>query len=522
MALAEYRRKRKFEKTPEPAGATGPRDKGQSFVVQKHDATRLHYDFRLEIGGVLVSWAVPKGPSLNPADKRLAMMTEDHPLEYGGFEGVIPEGNYGAGPVMVWDNGTFEPEGTMPTANQLARCELKFRLHGKKLRGSFVLVKTHRPTDKRGNEWLLIKHRDEFASPDWDIDRVDGSVLTGRNLHDIELGVRTHASEPGKLEGARKAAMPSHVEPALATLSQQPFSGPDWLFELKWDGMRVLAWVRDGEVALYSRNARVVTSQFPELAALPGRVSVKQAILDGEVVVLDSQGKPDFGLMQQRMNVAHPARALLGEVPVTYYAFDILYCDGYDLRQVPLIERKDFLKQVLAPQEPVRYSGHILERGEDLFKLAREQGLEGVIGKRVRSAYAAGRSDSWVKLKTTSEVDAVIGGFTAPRGSREHFGALLVGLYEGAKFRFIGGVGTGFTRKSQDALWKTLEPLVVAKCPFRVPPATREQASWLKPELVARVKFAHWTRDRILRAPVYLGLRPDLNPKDCVFSESSS
>ncbi len=524
MPLEEYQRKRRFGETPEPSGREAPPAKGNSFVVQKHDATRLHYDLRLEHNGVLLSWAVPKGPSLNPKDKRLAVRTEDHPLDYANFEGIIPEGNYGAGTVMVWDKGTWELEGKGTVEEQLARGDLKSRLNGQKLRGSFALVHTgKRSSDpKAQNNWLLIKHRDEAADENWDIDKLDWSVLTGRSLKEIEEGKPARASNPGELPGARKAAMPSSIEPNLATLIDKPFSDPGWIFELKWDGMRLLAWIRNGRCELRSRNARVVTSQFPELAVLPERLVAKQAIVDGEAVVLDASGRPDFGLMQQRMNVAHPSPALLEGAPVTLCLFDIIYCDGYDLRKVPLIERKRFLRRILVLEPPVRVSEHVAGEGEELFRLASEQGLEGIIAKQANSPYCEGRCKNWLKVKATREVDAVIGGFTAPRGSRHLFGALLLGLYDDSKLRYIGSVGTGFNERNLPQVWERLQKLVTDKMPFAERPQTREKQTYVKPELVARVKFIEWTRDKHLRAPVFLGVRPDLDPKECRFDTQTA
>jgi bifunctional non-homologous end joining protein LigD len=515
MALDEYRGKREFSKTPEPPPAPLPGAVGNTFVVQQHDATRLHWDFRLEIDGVLASWAVPKGPSLNPAEKRLAVQTENHPLDYAGFEGVIPEGNYGAGPVQVWDNGTYEVEGAMPASQQLKRGEMKLRLHGHKLRGSFVLVRT----GKDGKSWLLIKHADQYADSGWDIGQLDWSVLTGRAIREIEAGLSGRAAAARDLPGAREAPCPASAEPNLATPAAKPFSNPEWIFELKWDGMRVLAWVRGDKVELRSRRDRIVTGQFPELAVLPARLAVKEAIVDGEAVVLNEKGRADFSRLQQRMGVQQPSRVLMDEAPVILYLFDILYAEGYDLRSVPLIERKEFLRRILLPEDPVRYSSHVAGEGEALYRLAREQGLEGVIGKQARSSYHAGRSTEWIKLKTAAEVDAVIGGFTEPRGGRKHFGALLAGLYDGPHLRFIGGVGSGFDNKTQAAVARELEPLISRHMPFREEPDTRERATWVKPALVARVRFSEWTPDSQLRAPVFLGMRADIEPKDCTFPE---
>ena len=534
MALTEYHRKRRFEETPEPAGAEARRGRrAPIFVVQKHDATRLHYDFRLEFEGVLKSWAVPKGPSLNPADKRLAMQTEDHPLDYAGFEGVIPDGNYGAGPVMVWDNGTFEVEGDKPMAAQLEKGDLKFTLHGQKLRGSFVLVQLH--GDKKGGRpWLLIKHRDAFVDTGWNIDDHDGSVLSGRNLKGIEEGLApsetgvatsnsmsSPAAEAADLEGARKSKMPRDVGPMLATLADKPFSDPDWLFEIKWDGIRALAYLEGGHVRLQSRTGRDITKQYPDLRDLAKHIDADSAILDGEIVVLDEDGRSNFERLQSRMNVRSPSPELVKQAPVIYYVFDLLYCDGQDLRQTPLIERKELLRRVLRSQPPVVYADHLLERGKELLEQARQHGLEGVIGKRVRSVYTEDRSHFWLKFKITRDLDAVVGGYTAPRGSREHFGALLVGLYEDGHLRPLGGVGTGFNQKSQKMLYERLEKLRSDRCPFEPAPQTREQAYWVNPELVANVKYGGITSERQLRAPVYLSLREDRQASECTFGSQT-
>ncbi len=525
MPLDEYQRKRKFSQTPEPHGKpAGIVPVKARFVVQKHRARRLHYDLRLEMEGVLKSWAVPKGPSLNPRDKRLAVMTEDHPLEYGGFEGVIPEGNYGAGTVIIWDNGDYVAEGPLPPEEQVARGEIKFTLQGKKLRGSFVLVKIKgRPMEgSKGNEGLLIKHDDAYADASWDIEEHPESATTGRNLDEVKQGlppgqVKTSLAAAA-LEGAEEAPMPEHIEPMLATLLDKPFSSPDWIFELKWDGMRVLAFLDEGRCRLQARSGRDVTGQFPEMADLPGRVAARQAILDGEIVVLDAQGRGDFGQLQPRMHTVEPSPGLLKDAPVHYYAFDILYCDGYDLRLVALEQRKQLLKEILRTSPPALYSDHVLENGNELYELAGKHGAEGIIGKQIHSPYVAGRSASWVKLKTVLEADAVIGGFTAPAGGRQHLGALLVGLYEGRDLIFAGGVGTGFTGKLLESLAAELEPLKTKNCPFSEIPDTKEKAYWVKPELVARVKYGSWTHDGRLRAAVFLGLRKDLAPKECRLS----
>ena len=523
-SLSEYRRKRKFEKTPEPEPKAARPVPSNRFVVQKHDATRLHYDFRLEIDGALKSWAVPKGPSLDPADKRLAMETEDHPLEYGDFEGVIPEGNYGAGPVIIWDRGTYAVEGDASASEQYRRGEIKFALQGERLRGSFTLVKIH-GRDGKGKPWLLIKHRDALADPNWKIESIPESVTTGRNLKELEEGLpasaSTLATRPDQLDGAQESKMPRSIHPMLSTLVDKPFSHPDWVFEIKWDGVRALAWIdnsgKDTRLALHSRTGRVITRQYPELAALPERVRATNAILDGEIVTLDESGRSDFERLQSRMNVQSVTEALQRQAPVTYYIFDLLYCDGYDLRAVPLLQRKELLRHIVAFGDRFVYADHQAGQGKELFEVAKEQGLEGIIGKRARSPYSETRNPDWVKFKITRDVDAVVGGYTDPRGSREHFGALLVGLYEGKNLRYIGGVGTGFNEKSQKDVYAKLKAIESKTCPFAVQPKTREKAYWVKPELVARIKYANWTRERNLRAPVYVTLLNDHDPEECRF-----
>src|SRR6266481_1495001 len=361
--LEEYRRKRRFDRTPEPSGEPEPvagkvqeqpaakrtrlpkpklpqlevrpgAKHGDTFVVQKHRATRLHYDFRLAINGTLKSWAVPKGPSQSHADKRLAVHVEDHPLDYGNFEGKIPEGNYGAGTVMVWDRGTFHLEGNLDALQQLEKGEIKFSLNGEKLRGSFVLVKLKQ--SEKGNEWLMIKHKDAAEDSAWNIDEHDGSVLTGRTIEEIKEELppkrKPSAINAAELQGARKAAMPSRVEPMLATLAEHPFSDPNWLFEIKWDGVRALARIENGALALRSRTGVDIAKRYPELASLPNALAARKAILDGEIVALDAQGHSNFERLQERMHVRTPGENLVVQVPVVYFAFDLLYCDGYDLR----------------------------------------------------------------------------------------------------------------------------------------------------------------------------------------------
>ena len=551
--LEEYRRKRRFDRTPEPSGAPDtskapgkpvseakrtrlPKPKlpqlevragaehGDTFVVQKHRATRLHYDFRLAIDGTLKSWAVPKGPSQSHADKRLAVHVEDHPLDYANFEGKIPEGNYGAGTVMVWDRGTFRLEGNLDALTQLAKGEIKFSLNGEKLRGSFVLVKLKH--SEKGNEWLMIKHKDVAEDSSWNIDEHDGSALTGRTLEEIkeELPPKRQAVpiRPEELPSARKGPMPAKVEPMLATLADRPFSDPNWLFEIKWDGVRALARTENGDLTLLARAGGDITKRYPELASLPEALAAHEAILDGEIVALDARGHSDFERLQERMHVRAPSEHLVTQIPVVYFVFDLLYCDGYDLRKSPLLERKQLLSRVMHASGRFRYSDHQLEKGKELFELAEKNGLEGILAKRTDSPYVSERSPYWVKLKVTQTVDAVVGGWTEPRTPALSFGSLLLGLYEGKKLRFIGHVGSGFDAKKQKELSGRLKELAAPACPFESVPVTNEKPSWVSPELVARVKFSGWTDEHALRHPVFVALREDARPADCQWERETA
>ena len=546
--LEEYQRKRRFDRTPEPSGKPEPvagkdqnepspaakrtrlpkpklphlevrpgQEHGDTFVVQKHRATRLHYDFRLAIDGTLKSWAVPRGPSQSHGDKRLAVQTEDHPLDYANFEGKIPEGNYGAGTVMVWDRGTFHVEGNLDALKQLEKGEIKFSLNGEKLRGSFVLVKLKQ--SEKGNEWLMIKHKDAAEDSSWKIDEHDGSALTGRTIEEIKEELppkrRLVPIRPEELDGAQKNAMPSRVEPMLATLSDRAFSDPNWLFEIKWDGVRALARIENGDLTLRSRTGADITKRYPELASLPEALSARQAILDGEIVALDAHGHSDFERLQERMHVRAPSEHLRAQIPAVYFVFDLLYCDGYDLRKSSLLERKQLLSRLLLTSERFRYSDHQLEKGKELFELAEKNGLEGILAKRTDSPYTSDRSPYWMKLKITKTVDAVVGGWTEARTPAIPFGSLLLGLYEGKKLRFIGHVGSGFDAKKLKELSNKLKELAASACPFLTVPETNEKPSWVSPALVARVKFSGWTDEHALRHPVFIALREDARLADC-------
>src|SRR5437899_3705828 len=516
LALAAKRTRLPKPKLPQLEVRPGA-EYGDTFVVQKHRATRMHYDFRLAIDGTLKSWAVPKGPSQSHADKRLAVHVEDHPLDYANFEGKIPEGNYGAGTVMVWDRGTFHLEGNLGALKQLEKGEIKFSLNGEKLRGSFVLVKLKQ--SEKGNEWLMIKHKDAAEDSSWDIDEHDGSALTGRTIEEIkeELPPKRQPIpiQAAEVQSARKGAMPSRVEPMLATLADRPFSDPNWLFEIKWDGVRALARIENGALTLRSRNSIDITKRYPEMAFLPAALAARQAILDGEIVALDAQGRGDFERLQERMHVRAPSENQVAQIPVVYFAFDLLYCDGYDLREAPLLDRKQLLQRLLYTSDRIRYADHQLEHGNELFDLAAQNGLEGVVAKRADSPYVSDRSAYWVKLKITKTVDAVVGGWTESRTSALPFGSLLLGLYQDNKLRFIGHVGSGFDGKKLRELSSRLKELAAPVSPFDTVPETNEKPSWITPALIARVKFSGWTQEHSLRHPVFIALREDARPMDC-------
>ena len=507
MSLKKYAEKRHFEKTPEPApGATSVPSSGLQFCVQRHHASHLHYDFRLEVGGALKSWAVPKGPTLDPDQKRLAMMVEDHPLEYGGFEGVIPKGNYGAGSVMLWDRGTYELLGDATTEEQLARGDFKFRLAGQKLSGEFAIVRMKRG---KGNEWLLIKKKDAAARVGWDPEDHSASVLTGRTQEEIARGLEA-APAPGKAA----SDMPKIITPMLAELGKgEPPEGGDWVYEIKWDGVRAICFIEGGKLRTISRNGNVIDKQYPELSILPHHLRARSAIVDGEIAALDAQGRPSFELLQSRMHVADASAIarLARSHPVVFYAFDLLYLDGRDLRAVPLIERKKLLKDILQADETIRYSEHFATSGVDLLAAAKEQGLEGIVGKRAQSRYESRRSSDWTKWKVVDSSDFVICGYT--EGERHGLGALVLGTRgAGGKLTWAGNVGTGFDAKMVKTLFVKLAPLVVKESPLEPARGLPRKVVWTKPELVCEVRFANWTEEGRLRAPVFFGLREDLDP----------
>jgi bifunctional non-homologous end joining protein LigD len=493
VTLKDYSRKRDFVRTPEPKAALAATASNR-FVVQRHQARRLHYDLRLEIGGALKSWAVPKGPTLDPKQKRLAVQVEDHPLEYGDFEGTIPAGNYGAGVVSVWDSGTFEMLGEPTAEQQLARGDFKFQLHGNKLMGNFALV---RMKNSKKNEWLLLKKPDFAAQDGW-------------NAEDHLEPVRSRSADLSLISGAKPAAMPDRVEPMLATLAGAVPEGGEWGYEIKWDGFRGLCFLAGGKVRIESRNGHLLNRQFPELEQVAEAIAADTAIIDGEIVAYDANGRPSFSLMQQRTGLV--AGETRSRAPVSLVAFDLLYLNGYDLRDVGLSERQRLLRSVVRAGTHLRISESFPGSGEQVLQAAREHGLEGVVAKRLDSKYESGRSRSWVKVKFVTQQEFVIGGYTS--GRRKPFSSLVLGYYDNGTLTWAGNVGTGFTEKSLSEIYPQLEKLASKRSPF----AAKEDipdVTWVRPQVVCSVRYSGWGADNHLRAPVFVGLRPDLDGRDC-------
>ena len=534
MALEDYRAKRDFTRTDEPPPAeTRPRTGPLTFVVQKHAARRLHYDFRLEVDGVLKSWPIPNGPSYTHGERRLAVMTEDHPLEYATFEGVIPKGEYGGGEVIVWDAGIYAPEEHDKPCYDRERAEELVRqgiqrgrltvfLHGHKLRGAWSLVHT------QAKNWLFLKKDDGFADPTHNVVLEDASVLSGLTIEDLKDGRlppkrRTSLFlEPAAAIGARLSPLPRNLSPMLPSLVSKPFSNPNWLFEPKLDGYRVLATVDGTDVRLASRRGLDCTNEYSWLVDALRQQPYRQAIFDGEIVALDEQGRSSFQLLQSRLTEPRPF--------LLYYAFDLLYRDGYDLRGVSLEQRKQLLGQSLMPADRVRLVDTYPEDGVALFNAVRSTGMEGIVAKRRDSRYETGRrTDAWVKIKATHSQEFVVGGYTAGSGARERtFGSLVVGYYKkGArKLTYVGHAGSGFDDKTLKSLFERLQPLRAPESPFtgevptlgmwRRPGKAEGPITWVKPELVAQVKYAEITQDGIMRAPVFLGIREDKAARDVV------
>ena len=515
MSLDEYRRKRVFTKTPEPPPEVEP-GKDNRFFIQRHSATRLHYDLRLEMEGVLKSWALPNGPTLDPKIKRLAVHVEDHPLDYGNFEGTIPAGNYGAGKVILWDRGTYELLGDKSRDEQWKAGDLKLRFHGQKILGDFALVRTKRTVGsgaKKKEEWLLIKKQDFAVRQEW-------------NPEDDIRSVLQATEEISSVEGAVRAEMPLKLEPMLALLGDKLPSGTDWLYEVKWDGYRALCFLSGGKLRMVSRRGNVMDTQFPEVCqALLAAVKAETAVVDGEVVAIDENGIPSFQLLQNRTGFRRSVNTGAKAQALGFFAFDLLYLNGYDLRRSALIDRRRLLQSILLPSNTVRYSEHFAGKGEELLHVVREKGLEGIIAKRADSRYESRRSSNWIKIKVTNQQDFVICGFI--EGEREHFGSLVLGYYQGGEtgkknggsgkeLVYAGNVGSGFTQQSLKSVYETLQPLITKKPTLRDVPKEIDQITWVEPELVCVVKFTSWTDDKRLRAPVFQGLRLDAVAEETV------
>jgi bifunctional non-homologous end joining protein LigD len=534
MSLTTYHKKRSFKKTPEPEGTIKTNLGPLTFVVQKHAASRLHYDFRLELDGVLKSWAVPKGPSMNSNDKHLAVLVEDHPLDYADFEGTIPKGNYGAGTVIVWDYGIYMPYGGEKRTDaeriireEFAKGHLTFILLGKKLKGEFALIKSPHMSE---DAWLLIKKGDEYESKK-DILKEDTSVVTGRSMDEIAarntlfkagpaarqphihpqrvtpavgLPVSRH---PHLLKDGLKRRFPHQIKPMLAQSVDKPFDRKNWIFELKWDGYRAICEVEKGNVNLYSRNLHSYNQRFATVArSFQG--FEQDVVLDGELVVVDKTGRPNFGLIQD-----YPE----GGGTLLYYVFDILYYDDRDLTSLPLIERKEILKTMLPNLANVRLSDYVEDEGKSFFSIAQKLKLEGIMAKDGQSEYLVDhRSENWLKIRTQKRQEAIICGFTSPKGNRTNFGALILGVYRRGKLKYIGHAGGGFNEQSLKSVFSKLMKITQDTCPFEEVPLTNGAVTWVKPNLLCEVEFKEWTKGHIMRHPVFMGLREDKEPKDVI------
>jgi bifunctional non-homologous end joining protein LigD len=486
--LDEYRRKRDFRRTPEPAGGTTT-DAGGRFAVQRHAARRLHYDFRLEMDGTLKSWAVPKGPSLDPLEKRLAVHVEDHPLEYGDFEGTIPSGEYGAGDVVLWDRGRWTPIGD--AADGYRRGKLKFTLHGEKLRGGWTLARMGGRASEGGKNWLLLKERDVEARPS-----TEGDIVVER---------------PESVAAIVHTALPERVQPQLATLADEPPPGDDWVHEIKYDGYRALCRIEDGRARVFTRSGQDWTDRFAPVAAACAHLPVDAAWLDGEVVVLDEDGRSRFEALQEALSTSRG--------PLRYVVFDLLHLDGADLRSLPLEQRKQRLAQLLrrgGDDGTLRYGDHVVGRGAAFLHQAAEHGLEGIVSKRRDAPHHDGRHADWRKVRCQERGEFVVGGFTEPAGSRAGLGALLLGAHDDGRLRYVGRVGTGFSDARLEELRRRLEALEQPDSPFESFPDVPPRSHWARPEVVCEVTFTNWTRDGRLRHPVFVGLRDDKPAREVV------
>ncbi|HVF96375.1 MAG TPA: non-homologous end-joining DNA ligase, partial [Flavisolibacter sp.] len=551
MSLQQYNKKRDFKKTAEPEGKEKSSKGSLRYVVQKHDASSVHYDFRLEMSGALKSWAVPKGPSLNPADKRLAMMVEDHPFSYRSFEGVIPAGEYGGGAVIVWDEGTYElsnPAGLNRKEQEsallqaLKKGRISIVLHGRKLNGEFTLMQMR---GRGENTWLLMKKKDEFSTTD-DVTADERSVKSGKTLIDIAADNNTVVNHPdaheqqknkakvsaqqeikkGKSLPAKtsirklqkgspsKAKSPQEVVPMLATLINEPFDDKGWLYEIKWDGYRAVAHCDGKEVKLVSRNLKAFTDRYTPIATALKNLKLN-AVLDGEIVAIDENGTANFQLLQNWQNT--PVR-------LQYLVFDVLWANGKDFTSMPLVERKALLQSLLPIEHDViKYSSHVAEKGKAFFREAMKKGLEGIMAKKADSLYHIGdRTEDWVKIKVAQRQEVIIVGFTQPRRTRQFFGSLLLGVYDGKELLYVGHTGSGFTTNTLEEIYNKLQPLVTDGSPFAKTPKTNMPAVWVKPKLVCEIKFTEWTAERMARHPIFMGLRTDKKAADVVLEKTTT
>ena len=524
--LEAYRKKRDPERTTEPFGgavqpAPGAKPAAAAsaaptlhFIVQEHWARNLHFDLRLELDGVLKSWAVPKGPSVRAEEKRLAVHVEDHPLEYANFEGVIPSGNYGAGSVIVWDRGpyrSFKPESVRELYE---RGLIEIELFGHKLGGKWTLVRT-----RSQKEWLLLKKKDAAAADVDAIERWPRSVITGLTVQEMKdanawlAALRADVEAKRAPRGDVRAAQVKHM---LATLTEQPFTRTDWLFEIKYDGVRVVAERRGDDVRMFGRSGEDITARYPEIAGAIAALAVPNLVLDGEIIAFDDSGRPSFGRLQKRMLLSKPRdiAAAMARVPVRAVFFDCLGLEGHDLRKLPLRDRKELLARALPPAGIVQSADHVEAQGEAFYEAASEMGLEGIIGKRADSTYTGRRAPEWVKIKCQKRQEFVIGGWTEPRGSGRHFGALHVGVFEDGRLKHVTRVGSGFDDAFQDKLWPQLESLARKDSPFGDTGPNTRVDHWVEPRLVCEVRFTEWTADEGLRHPIFLGMRDDKKPED--------
>jgi len=543
-SLREYRAKRDFRRTKEPEGAAGraaPRSRGVrqlQFVIQKHAASRLHYDLRLELDGVMKSWAVPKGPSLDPTQRRLAVEVEDHPMEYNTFEGTIPAGEYGGGTVMLWDRGTYEPDdGSVDSVRRgYERGDIKIMFHGDRLRGSFALVRMASRGEGKP-QWLLIKHRDTDAVPGWDASEHDTSVTTGRTMDEIRDGKSKvwHSNRSGNRESgignrvksavksdSRFPIPDSRITPMLATIGTTIPTGAGWTFEPKYDGVRVLAFAAGASVRLITRNGKDKSHQFPEVTAGVRALALRRKrpfVLDGEIVAFSGDAPARFQALQSRMHL-QGERDIAGQVkstPSALIAFDLLVDGDSVLLDQPWNVRRKRLERFIGARAPkgLRLGDSAPGDGEKLLARARRDDWEGIIAKRVDSTYQPGaRSRDWLKLKVEFRQEFVVGGYTEPRNTREHLGAILLGYFDGDDLVYVGHTGGGFTRESLAAMAKRLARLERKSSPFSTPVRTNEKAHWVRPEVVVEVKFNEWTADSRLRQPIFLGVRDDKDPRE--------